>query len=85
VRERNSFVSLEKKSAFEMVKQAKETFEADQARIKERNSARFVVERELRLKQIADNQTIREKERQLQILQEKMDMARSRRLAEEEQ
>lgn len=85
VRERNSFVSLEKKSAFEMVKQAKETYEADQARLKERNSARFVVERELRLKQIADNQTIREKERQLQILQEKMDMARSRRLAEEEQ
>jgi len=85
VRERNSFVSLEKKSAFEMVKQAKETYEADQARMKEKNSARFVVERELRLKQIADNQTIRDKERQLQIMQEKMDMARSRRLAEEEQ
>ena len=51
---------------------------------KEQKDAKFLVERELRLKQIADNATIRDKERQLKIMQEKMDMARSRRLAEEE-
>jgi len=85
VQQRNAVVELEKMSAFEMVKAAKEAHEKEMAAKKEQKDAKFLVERELRLKQIADNQTIREKEKQLKIMQEKMDMARSRRLAEEEQ
>lgn len=85
VQQRQAVIEAEKVSAFEMVKRAKDSHEADQLRIREKKEKIFVVERELRLKQIADNQLIREKEKQLKIMQEKMDMARSRRLAEEEQ
>jgi hypothetical protein len=85
VRQRKSVADVEKASAFEMVKRAKDEYEVEQHRVREKKERVFVVERELRLKQIADNQAIRDKEKQIKIMQEKMDMARSRRLAEEEQ
>lgn len=83
--QRNTLIEVDKAQAFEMVKRAKELYELDQAQVKERKERVFVAEREMRLKQIEDNKAIREKEKEVKIMQEKMDMLRSRRLQEEEQ
>ena len=84
VAQRETQVEAEKASAFEMVKRAKEQYELDQARVREKKERVFVVEREMRLKQIEENKARAEQERQIKILQEKVDMARARRMQEEE-
>lgn len=58
--------------------------EAEQRNLKTKRQENGKREREMRWKQIQENNARRDQEKQLKIMQEKADMARSRRLAESE-
>ncbi len=75
----------EKNSALAVIQTDLAVYEDEIARKKREKEEKFRSEREMRLRQIEENKSIRDQERQMKIAQEQYEMARARRLAEEEE
>ena len=76
--------SKEKGVLLEQAKKVVQSVEAEKEVIAHKKEAKFEYERVTRLAQIEERKSVKERERQIKIAQERMEMARSRRLAEDE-